>query len=37
MGFEKAVHRRRKQGQTAKENFRNVTWAWMDAVRKAKV
>lgn len=31
------MQRRRKQGQTVKEDFRNVAWAWMDGVRKDKV
>lgn len=36
MWLEKAEHRRRKQGQAAREGFGNVAWAWMDNVRKAK-
>lgn len=36
MWLEKAVHRRRKQGQAAKEDFRSTAWAWVDDVRKAK-
>lgn len=34
--MQKDVHRRWKQGQSTKEEFRNIAWACRDGIRKDK-